>query len=130
MFNQVILIGRMTKDAVLKRTTNEEGYIAEFTLAVDKGKEETSFIPCKVLMTELALNMDRYTTKGALLAVSGRIDQHSYTNKQGVYVNVVEVIVNKVMFLTKKSSNDDPKKEEEEPTEKKERVYNRTIKRK
>ena len=104
MINNVILTGRLTKDAELyvsQTGTNT----AFFTLAVDYGKDkEASFIPCKAF-DGIAQTLIKYTRKGDLIAIVGRLSQRKYTSKDGVNKSVFEVIVNTLELL-------EPKKEE------------------
>ena len=104
MINNVILTGRLTKDAELYVSQSGTN-TAFFTLAVDYGKDkEASFIPCKAF-DGIAQTLIKYTRKGDLIAIVGRLSQRKYTSKDGVNKSVFEVIVNTLELL-------EPKKEE------------------
>ena len=108
MINRVVLVGRMVRNPEL--TKLQSGISASaFTLAIDNmvkpGAQKTaSFINCKVFGAP-ADNLAKYTRKGSLLGVEGRLSQRMYENKEGKKVNYVEVICDRVQFLDPKGSN-------------------------
>lgn len=111
MINRVVLVGRLTRDPELRKTTTGTS-VASFTLAVDNrikdanGQYTTSFIPC-VVWKEQAENCVRFIHKGSLVGVEGRLNQRTYDSKDGNKVQVIEVICDSVQFL-------EPKKADEE----------------
>lgn len=104
--NRVILVGRLSKDADLKKTQSGME-VAGFTIAVDryvKDKEpQTDFINC-VAWNKTAENVGKYTAKGSLVAVEGRIQVRKYQNKQGENRYATEVVCDTVQFLSRKES--------------------------
>jgi len=107
MINRVVLVGRLTKDPDLRRTGSGMS-VNSFTLAVDNrvksGSERTaSFINCTAFGTT-ADNMAKYTRKGSLIGLEGRLQQRSYENKEGKKVSVIEVLADSVQFLEPKGS--------------------------
>lgn len=111
--NNVVLIGRLTKDADLRYTSNGVA-TANFTLAVERafsnasGEKETDFINC-VVWRKPAETLSSYTKKGSKIAVRGRMQTRNYENKQGQKVYVTEVVVEEFTFLdSKKNSEDKP----------------------
>lgn len=109
MINRVVLVGRLTRDPELRKTVNGASVVA-FTIAVDNrtkgpnGEKTTSFIPCTA-WNQQAENACKYTHKGSLVGVEGRLNQRSYDAKDGRKVSVVEVICDSVQFLESKNSN-------------------------
>lgn len=109
MINRVVLVGRLTRDPELRKTVNGAS-VAAFTIAVDNrtkgpnGEKTTSFIPCTA-WNQQAENACKYTHKGSLVGVEGRLNQRSYDAKDGRKVSVVEVICDSVQFLESKNSN-------------------------
>ena len=105
MLNNVVLIGRLTKDIELRYTPNGTP-TARFTLAVnrsyrnDKGEYEADFIPV-VTWRKLAELCSQYIGKGSLVAVQGEIRTRSY-EKDGTKHYVTEVLANTVKFLDSK----------------------------
>ena len=109
--NKAILMGRLTRDPEVRYTQGENQLaIARFTLAVDRrfnrnGDENTAdFIPC-VSFGKTAEFAEKYLRKGTKVAVTGRIQTGSYTNKDGVKVYTTEVVVEEQEFAESKNSN-------------------------
>ena len=111
--NLSILTGRLTKDPEARQTAN--GSMARFTLAVDRiGKDKNAdFIPC-VAFGKTADSAATYLHKGTKIALDGRIQTGSYTNKEGVKVYTTDVIVNHWEFCESKQQ-DRPREEERKP---------------
>ena len=109
--NKAILMGRLTRDPEVRYTQGENQMaIARFTLAVDRrfnrnGDENTAdFISC-VSFGKTAEFAEKYFRKGTKIAVTGRIQTGSYTNKDGVKVYTTEVVVEEQEFAESKNSN-------------------------
>ena len=118
MMNRVVLVGRLTRDPELRRTGNGAA-VASFTVAVDNrmkdanGNKTTSFIPCTV-WGQSAENVSRFTRKGSLVGIEGRLNQRSYETKDNRKVSVVEVICDSVQFLERKPEEGAPLIEQNE----------------
>ena len=108
MINRTVLTGRLTKDADLKYTQSGQA-VASFTLAVNRqftnaqGEREADFIQC-VIWRKAAENFQKYTHKGALVGIDGRIQTRSYDNQQGNRVYVTEVVVDNFSLLESKGT--------------------------
>ena len=103
--NRCIIIGRMTRDP---DTRPGETTVSRFTVAVDRmKKDEADFIGC-VAFGSTADFLEKYFRKGMRIAIEGRIQTGSYTNKEGQKVYTTDVIAERVEFVESK------KKEEEE----------------
>lgn len=104
--NNVILMGRLTADPELRTTNNGLNY-CRFTVAVDrysKGEEKkTDFINC-VAWRQTAEFIERYFSKGKMIAVQGSIQTGSFTNKDGAKVYTTDVLVDKAHFCGEKGS--------------------------
>lgn len=121
--NNVTLIGRLTKDADLRYTSNGTA-TANITLAVDRGfknaegKKETDFINC-VVWRKPAETLANFTKKGSMISVRGRIQTRNYDNKEGQKVYVTEVVVEEFTFLDSKkdsgTSNSKPETKNDNP---------------
>ena len=110
--NNIILIGRLTKDPELKYTNNGKGN-TRFTLAVQRNKDETDFINC-VAWEKTAENIAEYFKKGSQIAVQGAIRTGNY-EKDGRTIYTTDVWVYKFDFIgNSNSSNSQNKKEEDE----------------
>ena len=110
MINNVVLVGRMTKDAELRYTPSNVA-VATFTLAVNRnrknenGEREADFINC-VIWRQQAENLANWVKKGALIGVTGRIQTRSYDNQQGQRVYVTEVVAESFQLLESRSSRE------------------------
>jgi single-strand DNA-binding protein len=102
--NQVLLIGRLTRDPELAYGKSGTA-IATFTLAVGRKfkRDETDFINCKCF-TKLAENVANFQQKGNMLGVAGRMQTGNY-EKDGRKVYFTEVICDEVEFLTPKGGS-------------------------
>ncbi len=100
--NHVSLIGRLTRDPEV-RYSGDQMAIARFSIAIDRpprrdGTKETDF-PNIVVFGKQAENCEKYLVKGRLVAIEGRIQTGSYTNRNGDKVYTTEVVANRVEFL-------------------------------
>ena len=102
MLNNITIMGRMTADAELRRTTTNKA-VCSFTVAVDRpGKDSgASFIPC-VAWEKTAEFISKYFPKGAQIALEGRLESRQYETKDGQKRSAVEVIVNHSYFCGSK----------------------------
>lgn len=109
MINNVVLVGRLTKDPDLKYTGNGTA-VATFTLAVNRnftnqsGERKADFINC-VIWRKPAETLANYAKKGVLIGVTGRIQTRSYDNQQGQKVYVTEVIADNFQLLESKKAD-------------------------
>ena len=114
--NQVNLIGRLVRDVDMRSARTEaQTAIAIFTLAVDRGSKDADFISCRAF-GPTAEFLEKYTSKGQRIGVSGRIQTGSYENKKGEKVYTMDVIVSQVYFADGKREEEKP--EPEKPLEK------------
>ena len=109
MINRVILVGRLTKDPMLRKTQTGTS-VTSFTVAcgrrVGAGQEpQTDFINC-VAWNRTADIVSQYTHKGSLVGVEGRIQSRSYDDAQGKRVYVTEVVCDSVQFLESRSASE------------------------
>ena len=107
MINNVVLVGRMTRDAELRYTPSNVA-VATFTLAVNRtfksqnGEREADFINV-VMWRQQAENLANWAKKGSLIGVTGRIQTRSYDNQQGQRVYVTEVVADNFQMLESRS---------------------------
>ena len=98
--NQVVLIGRLTKDPELRATSNDK-QVASFTLAVDKYGEGADFINC-IVWGKSAENLCKYQEKGSQIALNGRIQTRTYDDAKGNKQYITEVVAESIEFLGNK----------------------------
>ena len=109
--NKVILMGRLTRDPEVRYSQGENAMaIARYTLAVDRrfnrnnDDQTADFIGC-VAFGRAGEFAEKYLHKGTKIAVTGRIQTGSYTNKDGVKVYTTEVVVEEQEFAESKNSS-------------------------
>lgn len=109
--NKVILMGRLTRDPEVRYSQGESSLaIARFTLAVDRrfkrqGEADADFISC-VAFGKTAEHAEKYYRQGLKIAVVGRIQTGSYTNKEGQKVYTTDVVVEESEFAESKGSSE------------------------
>lgn len=110
MINNVVLVGRLTRDPELKYTGNNIA-VAYFSLAVNRnfkdanGEREADFINC-VIWRQQAENLANWAKKGALIGITGRIQTRSYENQQGQRVYVTEVVAESFQMLESRAARE------------------------
>ncbi len=109
--NKVILMGRLTRDPEVRYSQGESSLaIARYTLAVDRrfnrnnqDGQTADFINC-VAFGKAGEFAEKYLKKGTKMAVTGRIQTGSYTNKDGVKVYTTDVVAEDQEFAESKNS--------------------------
>ena len=111
MLNQIVIMGRLTRDPELRRTGSGTA-VASFTLAVDRdfsgrdgGEKETDFIDC-VAWRQTGEFVSKYFVKGRVAVVSGRLQIRLWTDKDGNKRRSAEVIADSVYFGDSKKESD------------------------
>jgi single-strand DNA-binding protein len=114
--NKVILMGRLTRDPDVRYSQSQSGEqmcIARYTLAVDRrfarrgqdGNDQSAdFIGC-VAFGKQGEFAEKYLKQGTKIAVTGRIQTGSYTNKDGQKVYTTDVVAEDQEFCESKNSN-------------------------
>lgn len=119
--NKVILIGRLTREPEIRYSQSAEPLvIARYTLAVDRrfqrrdnsGNEQNAdFIGC-IAFGKNAEFAEKYLKQGTKIAITGRIQTGSYTNKEGNKVYTTDVVVEEHEFCESRqggNTQDSPK---------------------
>lgn len=110
--NKVILMGRLTRDPEIRYSQGEQSTaVARYTIAVDRrfrrdGDQQTAdFINC-VAFGRQGEFAEKYFRKGIKIAITGRIQTGSYTNKDGQRVYTTDVVVEEQEFAESKSASE------------------------
>lgn len=109
--NKVVLVGRLTKDVELRYSQGQnQTAVARYTLAVDRrfkrdGEPTADFIPC-VVFGQSAEFAAKYFKQGTRIAISGRIQTGSYTNRDGQKIYTTDVIVEEQEFAQSKTETE------------------------
>lgn len=99
--NNVVLIGRLTRDPELRYIPESQNAVATFTIAVDRPfakDKQADFIRITVF-GKPAENCERFLAKGRQVAIQGRLQTGSYKDKEGRTVYTTDVIAERVEFL-------------------------------
>lgn len=105
MINNVVLVGRLTRDIELRKTQSGLS-VASFTIACDRrlsqeqknnNEQSADFISC-VAWRGSADFLGNYAHKGDTVGIEGRIQTRSY-DRDGQKVYVTEIIANSVSIL-------------------------------
>ena len=114
MLNQVVLVGRLTKDLEVKEL--EDGKkVTNMTLAIPRsfknadGEYETDFVEC-TLWNNIAENTAEYCKKGDIVGVKGRLQSSSFEKEDGNKEFRTQVMAEKVTFLSSRSK-DEPERD-------------------
>lgn len=112
--NKAILIGRLTDNPKISKYTDQEGNTsttARYTLAVDRrmkaqeGQQTADYISC-VAFGRNGEFAEKFLKKGIKIAISGRIQTGSYTNKEGQKVYTTDVVIEEHDFCEKKQDSE------------------------
>lgn len=109
--NKVILMGRLTRDPEVRYSAGESATaVARYTLAVDRrfrrdGSDQSAdFIGC-VAFGKQAEFAEKYLRQGTKIAITGRIQTGSYTNRDGQKVYTTDVVVEEQEFAESKAAS-------------------------
>lgn len=103
--NQIIIMGRLAGAPTTRYIQGSNASVTRFTLAVERdykaqGEEspKADFINC-VAWNKTGEFIDKYFSKGSMIAVTGSLETGSYTDREtGKTVYTTDVRVNKVSF--------------------------------
>ena len=111
--NKVILMGRLTRDPEVRYSAGDSSMaIARYSLAIDRRRRQnagpdeptTDFFNC-VAFGRSGEFAEKYFRKGMRVLVTGRLQNGSYTNKDGIKVNTTDIIVEEQEFADGKNEN-------------------------
>ena len=100
-FNQVTLVGRLTRDPETRQVGEQQRAVTSFGLAVNtvfsKDKEKTTFVDCEA-WGKMAETIGKWCTKGREILVTGRLDLDTWEDKDGNRRSKLKVVVNNFSF--------------------------------
>lgn len=109
--NKVILMGRLTRDPVVKYTVGDNPTaVARYTLAVNRtykrqGEPDADFINC-IAFGKAGEFTEKYFRQGMRIIISGRIRTGSYTNRDGIKVYTTDVVIEEQQFAESKKASE------------------------
>ena len=110
MLNQIILVGRLTRDITVNKSENGVK-VCTISLAIPRsfknsdGTYDTDFIDC-VAFDSIAENTREYCSKGDIVGVKGRV-QSRVVESGDKKESVMEIICEKITFLSSKPKDND-----------------------
>ncbi len=110
--NYVGLMGRLTRDPEIRYAQGANGTtVGTFSIAVDRrfkrdGEPEADFFNCTVF-AKTAEFTEKYLKKGTKVVVQGRLQNDTYTNKDGQKVTATKVMVDQVEFAESKAASEE-----------------------
>lgn len=104
-YNKVLLMGNLTRDPELKRTSSDMA-VAQISIAVNRRykdktgelKEETTFVDCEA-WGKTAETMAKYLSKGKPVFVEGRLKLDQWQDKDGNNRSKLKVVIEKFEFV-------------------------------
>lgn len=107
--NKIILMGRLVRDPEVRVVQSNNTKVAGFSIAVNRkykkqGEAEADFFNC----TAFGKNADfveNYLKQGTKILVTGRVQNESYTNKEGQKVYATKIMVDEMEFAESKSAS-------------------------
>lgn len=96
--NNVILVGRLTKDPDIRYTAKTNTAVATFNIAIDRMGDGADFPRVRVIGKQ-AENVEKYVKKGSMVGIEGRLETGEYES-DGRKVYYTDVIANRVEFIS------------------------------
>ena len=123
--NKVELMGRLTRNPDIRYYDTQEGAqscVARYTLAVDRrmarrdqeGQQTADFISC-IAFGRAGEFAEKYLQQGTKIAITGRIQTGSYTNKDGQKIYTMDVVIEEQEFAESKGSGQDQQQGQPQP---------------
>jgi single-strand DNA-binding protein len=101
--NVVTIIGNLTRDVDLRATQNGK-HVANFSIANNRtfsGEKQTSYFNC-IAWGKTGELLNQYCQKGSKVAITGRLQQRTWEDKDGKKNYAVEIVAESIQFLTMK----------------------------
>ena len=99
--NSINIAGRITAKPELKYTDKEKKAVCSFSIAYNVSEDHVDFFNVTAFEKQ-AENLVKYTDKGDMVCISGRLTPREYTNKDGLLVRVYEIIASNITFVNPK----------------------------
>lgn len=109
--NKVIMMGRLTKDPEIRYGQGANGTIVgAFSIAVDRrfkrdGEPDADFFNCTAF-GKTAEFLEKYIHKGTKVVIEGRLQNDTYTNKDGQKVTATKIMVESMEFAESKAAEE------------------------
>lgn len=110
MVNSVVLVGRLVSNPEIKELSDEKKVI-NISLAIQRnfknvnGEYDVDFIRC-TMWNGIADSVNEYCHKGDIISIKGRLQSNNYEDKEGNKKYSLEVMVDRVAFISPKKETD------------------------
>lgn len=111
MLNHLTIMGRLCADPELRTTQNEKIPVTSFRIAVERnyasrgGERETDFIDVRAWRGTAEV-ICKYFTRGRMIAIDGRLETQSWTDRDGNRRVSVFIVADSVYFADSKREED------------------------
>ena len=108
--NNVVLVGRLTKDPELRYVGEKNNALTNFSLAVDRGykhlqgESKVDFINIEIWGKQAEI-FCTYMVKGKMVGIEGKIISDKYKNEHGENRYITRVRANSFKFLESRNKN-------------------------
>ncbi len=115
MLNQIVLVGRLTRDIEVHKGDSDMK-VATISLAIPRsfknadGVYDTDFVDC-IAFDNIAENTSEYCGKGDIVGIKGRVQTRQVENDEGEKKTLKEIIAERVTFLSNSKEKEESKKE-------------------
>ncbi|CAI8949004.1 single-strand DNA-binding protein [Brevibacillus sp. IT-7CA2] len=97
--NSINILGRLTKDPELSKTNTTQKSVLNFDIAVESGHSDPFYFSVQA-WEKLAENTSKYCQKGTKVAVTGRLIQEKYNDREGKPRVATKILALDIDFLT------------------------------
>lgn len=109
MLNKIVIMGRVANE-IEKKVTNSGVSVVTVSIAVDRDykqgdERQTDFVPC-VFWRQRADALEKYSGKGRMIVVEGRLEIRKWEDKDGNKRSTAEVQVDNWYFADSKRNDD------------------------
>ena len=111
--NQYKGVGHLVREADIKETKTGKKF-ARFTIAINRFNDETDFVDCVVFNERVVGVVEKYTSKGSQVGVSGSLNINT-SEKDGHKFKHPQINVQAVDLLDNKNSNNSQDKQSDNP---------------
>lgn len=107
MLNQVVLVGRLTKDPIgleINRNNSTISIAIPRSFKNAQGEYETDFIDCELWNTVASTTVE-YCKKGDIIGVKGRLESRTIGQEDGTFKYKLVMVAEKITFLQNHSGD-------------------------
>lgn len=105
--NRVMICGNLVRDPEIRYESKTQKAVARITVALDRGKtsdgvDKGADYPQAVFWGKLAEMIEKYCSKGMMVAIEGKLRTGSYTGRDGLKRYTTEIAGDRIDFFRKR----------------------------